>query len=132
MLSTSSPSPPLDTLLPALPLFTQTATSVELETERGNKHPSVMVRVLYENNPDRFPQTNLRNACRQPSKDGDTHRITFVIVELLIIMCFPHFKAIHRLIAVLLRGFSLILTKLGHHKIADQLPNCADSIYTCL
>ena len=132
MLSTSSPSPPLDTLPPALPLFTQIATSVEVDTEKGNEHPYVMTSGPYENNPDPSPQSNPQNACQQPSKDEDTHRITFVISSLLMAMCFPYCKAIHRLIAVSLRGFSLILTRLGRHEIIDQLPNCMDSIYTCL
>ena len=98
-------SPPLDTFPPALPLFTQMATSVEVDTGKGNKHTYVMVSGLQENNPDPSPHSNLRNAWRQPSKDEDTHRITFVIISLLIVMCFPYFKAIHWLITVLLRVF---------------------------
>jgi len=39
-----------DTLPAGLPIFTQTDTSVEVDTGRGNKHPSGMVNCLGENN----------------------------------------------------------------------------------
>ena len=135
---TDPPTSPSCTRLPdilpaASPLFTQTDKSVEVDTGRGNKHPSGMVNRLGENSHDPFPaiQPSKRQSTQQPSKDDDTRHITFMI-SLLMSMCFTYFRASHRLIAMLLRGFGLILKRLGHREIADQLPNCVDSIYTCL
>lgn len=71
-----------------------------------------------------------RQSTWQPSKDKDTRRITFVINQLMS-MCFSYFKANHQLSAMSLGGFGLILKRLGHLEIADQLPNSVDSIYTC-
>jgi len=54
------------------------------------------------------------------------------MISLLMSMCLSYFKASHQLIAMLLQGFGLILQRLGHLEITDQLPNCVDSLYTCL
>ena len=121
------------THLAALTLFTQTDMSVEVDMGRGSKHPSGMVNRLGENDPDPFPTFRplKRPSTRQPSKDEDMRCVTFMI-SLLMSMCFTYFKASHRLIAMLLWGFGLILKRLGHLEIADQLPHCVDTIYTCL
>lgn len=128
------PHTPLPDIHPAgLALFTQTDMSVEVDMRRGDKHPSGMVNRLGENDPDPFPafQPSKRHSTRPPSKDEDMRCVTFMI-SLLMSMCFTYFKASHRLIAMLLRGFGLILKRLGHLEIANQLPHCVDTIYTCL
>lgn len=116
-----------------LPLFTQTDASVEVDTGRGNKHPSGMINRLEENVHDPFPVVlpSKPQSTRQPVKDEDM-RCTIFMINLLISACFSYFKASHRLMAMLLKGFGLILKRLGHLMIAEQLPKCVDSIYTCL